>query len=71
MEIISIVGIGIISTILVVLLRQSDKSEFALLVSLATGIAIFAMILDKLKYVVETLSQLIKKILIWSLLIFP
>ncbi len=61
MEIISIVGIGIISTILVVLLRQSDKSEFALLVSLATGIAIFAMILDKLKYVVETLSQLIKK----------
>ena len=60
MEIISIVGIGIISTILVVLLRQSDRSEFALLVSLTTGIIIISMILDKLKYVVETLSQLIK-----------
>lgn len=60
MEIISIVGIGIVSTILVVLLRQSNKSEFALLVSLATGIVIFSMILNKLKYVVETLSQLIK-----------
>lgn len=60
MEIISIVGIGIVSTILVVLLRQSNKSEFALLVSLATGIVIFSMILNKLKYVVETLSLLIK-----------
>lgn len=60
MEIISIVGIGIVSTMLVVLLRQSNKSEFALLVSLATGIVIFSMILNKLKYVVETLSQLIK-----------
>ncbi|NMB28343.1 MAG: stage III sporulation protein AD [Tissierellia bacterium] len=60
MEIISIVGIGIVSTILVVLLRQSNRSEFALLVSLATGIIIFSMILGKLKYVVETLSQLIK-----------
>lgn len=60
MEIMSIVGIGIVSTILVVLLRQSNKSEFALLVSLATGIVIFSMILNKLKYVVETLSQLIK-----------
>ena len=60
MEIISIVGIGIVSTILAVLLRQSDRSEFALLVSLTTGIIIISMILDKLKYVVETLSQLIK-----------
>ncbi len=58
MEIMQIVGIGIVSTILVVLLRQSNKSEFALLVSLATGIIIFSMILGKLKYVVETLSQL-------------
>src|SRR5690625_443482 len=58
MEIVQIVGIGIVSTILVVLLRQSNKSEFALLVSLITGIIIFSMILGKLKYVVETLNQL-------------
>lgn len=58
MEIVQIVGIGIVSTVLIVLLRQSDKSEFAILVSLVTGIIIFSMILDKFKYVVETLSQL-------------
>ncbi|NLJ99484.1 MAG: stage III sporulation protein AD [Tissierellia bacterium] len=61
MIIISIVGIGIVSTILAVLLRQSNKSELALLVSLTTGIVIFSMILDKLKYVVETLNNLITK----------
>ena len=61
MTIISIVGIGIISTILAVLLRQSQKPELALLISLAAGIAIFSMILDKLKYVVEVLNSLITK----------
>lgn len=60
MEIISIVGIGIVSTILVVLLRQSQKEEFALLVSLTTGVIIFSMLLSKLKYVIDTLSQLIR-----------
>ena len=58
MEIVQIVAIGIVSTILVVLLRQSNRSEFALLVSLITGVIIFSMVLGKLKYVVETLSQL-------------
>jgi stage III sporulation protein AD len=58
MEVVQIVGIGIVSTILVVLLRQSNKPEFALLVSLVTGIIIFSMILGKLKYVIETLSGL-------------
>lgn len=58
MEIIQIVAIGIVSTILIVLLRQSNRSEFALLVSLVTGIAIFSMILSKLKYVIETLNSL-------------
>lgn len=61
MNIISIVGIGIVSTILAVLLRQSNKSELALLISLTTGIVIFSMVLDKLKYVVETLSNLVTK----------
>jgi stage III sporulation protein AD len=60
MEIIQIVSIGIVSTVLVVLLRQSNRAEFALLVSLATCIIIFSMILDKLKYVIKTLNQLAK-----------
>lgn len=60
MEILKIVSIGIISTVLAVLLRQSDKEEFALLISLVAGIVIFSIIFDKLKYVIETLSQLVK-----------
>ncbi|MCF6465620.1 stage III sporulation protein AD [Clostridium sp. Cult2] len=60
MEIIQIVGIGIISTVLAVLVRRTIGSEFAIFISLVTGILIFFMILDKLVYVVETLSQLAK-----------
>ncbi|MBZ2173745.1 stage III sporulation protein AD [Schnuerera sp. xch1] len=58
MEVIQIVSIGIVATVLVVLLRQSNRNEFALLVSLITGIVIFTIILDKIEYVVETLNNL-------------
>ncbi|GFN35451.1 stage III sporulation protein AD [Tepidimicrobium xylanilyticum] len=60
MEILQIVGIGIVSTILAVVVRRSIGSEFAIFISLATGILIFFMIMDKLAYVVDTLNQLIK-----------
>lgn len=59
MEIIKIVSMSIIATILAVVLRQSNRNEFALLISIVTGIAIFTMILGKLKYVIETLNQLV------------
>lgn len=58
MEVIQIVSIGIVATVLVVLLRQSNRNEFALLVSLITGVVIFTIILDKIEYVVETLNNL-------------
>lgn len=58
MEIIQIVSIGIVSTILIVLLRQYKKEEFALLVSVITGLIIFTMILDKIKYIVDSLTNL-------------
>lgn len=58
MEIVQIVGIGIISTILVVLLKQSNRSEFALIVSVITGLIIFSMVIDKIKYIIDTLSNL-------------
>ncbi|NLW22399.1 MAG: stage III sporulation protein AD [Tissierellia bacterium] len=60
MEILQIVGVGIVATVLIVLLRQSNRSEYALLVSLVTGIIIFTLILNKLKYVVEVLNQLVR-----------
>jgi stage III sporulation protein AD len=62
MDIVQIVGIGIISTILIVLLRQSNKPEFALLVSAITGMIIFLMVIDKIRYVVETLSSLSRSV---------
>ena len=60
MEILQIVGVGIVATVLIVLLRQSNRSEYALLVSLVTGIIIFTLIFHKLKYVVEVLNQLVR-----------
>lgn len=58
MEIVQIVSIGIVSTILVVLLRQWNRPEFAIIVSIITGMFIVSMLLDKLKFVISTLSQL-------------
>ncbi len=58
MEVIQIVGLGLVATILIVLLRQSNRSDFALLVSVITGIIIFSMVIDKVKYIVDTLSNL-------------
>lgn len=58
MEIVQIVGIGLVATILIVLLRQSNRADFALLVSIITGLIIFAMVIDKVKYIVDTLGNL-------------
>lgn len=57
MEIIQIVGIGIIATILSVILRQ-QKPEFALQVSIVTGLIIFIFVISKLNYVIEVLNNL-------------
>lgn len=60
MEIFQIIGIGIVATVLAVILKNL-KPEFAILVSLATGLLIFTMILSKLVYVVDVLSTLSKR----------
>lgn len=61
MEIIQIVGIGIIATILSVILKQ-QKPEFALQVSIITGLIIFIFVVSKLNYVIEVLNNLAKRI---------
>jgi len=61
MEIIQIVGIGIIATILSVVLRQ-QKPEFAIQVSIVTGLIIFIFVISKLNYVIEVLNNLAKRI---------
>lgn len=57
MDIFQIVGIGILSTVIVVILKDL-RPEFAMLVSIVTGVIIFLMVLDKLVYVVDTISTL-------------
>lgn len=62
MEIIQIVGIGIIATILISILRQSNRKEFALLVSVITGLIIISMVINKIKYIIDTLSSLSRNV---------
>ncbi|MBU5437545.1 stage III sporulation protein AD [Tissierella sp. MSJ-40] len=60
MEILQIVGIGIVSTVLIVILKNT-KPEFAIYISLVTGLIIFSMIIGKLGYVIETLNTLSRR----------
>lgn len=61
MEIFQIVGLGILATIIVVILKEL-RPEFAILVSIVTGVIIFTMVLSKLVYVVDTISTLQSKV---------
>lgn len=62
MIIFQIVGIGIIASILAVVLKQQNKSQFALQLSIATGIIIFLFVSTQLKYVIDTLNTLSNKV---------
>jgi stage III sporulation protein AD len=57
MEIFQIVGIGLIATILIVVIKQT-KPEYAILISIVAGVIIFSMLLSKLVYVIDTISSL-------------
>jgi stage III sporulation protein AD len=54
-EIIQIVGLGIIATVFIVLLK-SIKPEIAMLISIITGVVIFAIVAGKLSSIVEVLN---------------
>ncbi|NLP17779.1 MAG: stage III sporulation protein AD [Firmicutes bacterium] len=57
MDLMPIVGIGIVVTILALLLRE-QRPELALLLSLAAGVLIFFLILDRITVVFNLLEQL-------------
>lgn len=61
MQVFQIVGLGIISTILVVILKDF-KPEFKILISIATGVIIFSILLNEIGYVIETISSLSSRI---------
>lgn len=61
MEIVKIVGIGIVATVLSVILKKT-RSELAMFISIITGVIIFTMILGELSYVIQTLNNLSRRI---------
>ena len=57
LEIVKIIGIGLIGVIIIIILRQY-KPEFALYISLIIGVLIFFLVADKLSGIVNLLSNL-------------
>lgn len=60
MDIIKIVGIGLISLIIIIIVRQY-KPEFTLYVSLLAGALILLFIMDKIDGIIELLTSLSNK----------
>lgn len=60
MDIMKIVGIGLVATILAVILRE-QKPEIALQVSIVTGLIIFVFVIAKLNSVIEVLKYFASK----------
>lgn len=53
-------GVGLIATVLVILLKQY-RPEFALYLSLAAGVLLFSMVIGKVASIVELLQNLANK----------
>lgn len=60
MEALKIVGVGLLSTVMIVILKEK-KPEYAMLISIATGVLIFLFLMDKLYFIVQVLSNLAKR----------
>lgn len=60
MDIIKIIGIGLIALIIIVILRQY-RPEFAMYISLGAGILILALVATKLSGIIEVLKSLASK----------
>ena len=60
MDIVNIIGVGLIALVIIVLLKQY-KPDFVIYVSLIAGAIILFMVLDKLTGIVELLANLSNK----------
>lgn len=60
MEVLRIVGIGILATVMIIILKD-NKPEFAILISIATSIAIFYIIMDKMVNIVDIITDIAKR----------
>lgn len=60
MDIVKIIGLGLIALLIIIILKQY-KPEFAIYVSLITGVLIFFIVLNKLSGIVSILTTLSNK----------
>lgn len=60
MEIVKIIGVGLVALIIIVILKQY-RPEFAMYVSLSAGVIIFALIFTKLSGIIVILKNLSSK----------
>ena len=61
MEIIKIIGIGLISLIIIILLKQY-KPEFTLYISLLAGVLILLLVIDELSGIISLLQTFANKV---------
>lgn len=60
LEIFQIVGIGIIATILVAVLK-GVRSDFAIYISIVAGVIIFSMVIHNISYIIDTIRDLSRR----------
>lgn len=61
MEILQIVGLGIIATIMILVIK-TQRPDIAVQISILTGIAIFMLVAGKLSAVIELLNSYTRKV---------
>lgn len=65
MEVVKIIGIGLIALIIIILLKQY-KPEFAIYISLLTGVLILLLVMDELSGIISLLQSFANKVSINS-----
>ncbi len=60
MEVIRIIGIGLVAVVIIILLKQY-RPEFAIYISLLTGVLILLLVMDKLTGIINLLQSLVSK----------
>lgn len=61
MQVFQIVALGIISTILIVIIKDF-RPDFKILIAIVTGVMIFSMLLSEISYVIETVDSLSSRV---------
>lgn len=60
LEVIRIIGIGLVAVVIIILLKQY-RPEFAIYISLLTGVLILLLVMDKLTGIINLLQSLASK----------